>query len=233
MKNHKIKYYVITILFVLILISCNSNSTRNRIEKFETFLGKEKSNALNEKVKCFEIFIKDNFDSLSFEKGVEKYLKIIGKNEYLSYEWDFKNIDKKRITELFKKSGLDKELWIKPDTVYKDKHGITKKYYIDENDTLTITGEMLPITRGKPKSIDEIIEEEKEFYTFNYNSKFIKALDLIKDNDSLIIHYLDAKIGSGGDLDAKFIANELLYDKPEYSDYFTKRIIVIELFNTN
>ena len=143
----------------------------------------------------------------------------------------------KNICEL---SGLREEIWLERDTVFFEDDYVCYLYqYINEEDTFEMSNfeqtddgiEYFGIKRKNKRVLnrDSILEAEKNVITFNINGKFISALEKVKDSDSTIINYLDLKYASR-DLSPSFIARVILYDKPDFSDYFVKRIVVAELF---
>lgn len=65
--------------------------------------------------------------------------------------------------------------------------------------------------------------------SFNMEGDFMKGLDLIQASDSMVIEYLSSKEATTN-IPILAIVDGLLKGNVDYTDYFVKRIIVVELF---
>ena len=74
----------------------------------------------------------------------------------------------------------------------------------------------------KPDSNDSI-----KSLDVNQIGKYMRALYAIKDSDSLIKKYWD-KREAAGLMQKELIVNGILSSKPDFNDYFHKRIVVVE-----
>jgi len=223
----------IYIIFTIIFIGCTNQEKHEldpRIEKFESFLGKEESNALNELVKTFELFLEFNFDNSIIDSSYNDYLTKTLDYDFANITWIFDEELQERTYELFEKSGLSYQIYLKPIEVWKDDNTIKIKYlYIDKNDTVEGLASRSVHKSWNSFQVDSIINQEKELITYNRNGRFFRGLELIKEQDSTIIKYLDDK-NAMGDLAPSIVAGGLLAYNPNFSDYFLKRIIAVELY---
>ncbi len=215
---------------LIVLTACHNQNVDPRIETFESFLGEDNSELLSEKVKSFELFLKMNFNDLSIEKAYLKYLKSIEDGEFEYAYWKYDGTGYTEINKLIEESGLRREIWLKPDTVWIVDGKLYYEYtYFDSKDTFLTQGNSLFPEDDLIVNQDSIIKTEKQPSTFNINGKYIRGLELVKDNDSAIITYIDNKHALIN-VAPTIVAGELLYYKADFSDYFIKRIIAIELY---
>jgi hypothetical protein len=224
----------ITFFFILtFLISClnneNENVMKSKIKDFETFLGKEQSEAFTEKVNIFESFLKINFPNLSIKEAYKRYLQEIVNCEYLEKKWNYTGINRDKLDYFVETSGLRKEIYSKPDTVWIQNGNVRyRSYYIESGDTLSTSGGVFIVTDPSP-NFDSIICEIKNEMNFNIHGRFIRGLELIQGQDSTIIKYLDDKYAIAN-ISPSVISDALLYRNADFSNYFVKRIVVAELF---
>jgi len=221
---------IIFIFTLIIITACQNQKTDFRIEKFETFFGKDNSELLSKKVVSFEKFLKINFEDLNLEEAYLGYLNIIESGEFEKSHWKYGGTGYDEINQLIEKSELRREIWLRPDTVWIENGDIHYEYiYIDNKDTSFIKGNTLSPKYDLIENQDSIINIEKQLSTFNLNGRFIRGLELIKDSDSTLISYIDDK-HAATNIAPTIIAGGLLYHKADFSDYFIKRIVAIELY---
>ncbi len=76
----------------------------------------------------------------------------------------------------------------------------------------------------------EYVEEKKDSLTTYYSNgigKYMRALYEIKDHDTLIMDYFKRR-EIGGLMPNKIFVKGILHSKPDFHNYFHKRIVVIE-----
>ena len=212
------------------MTACQNQKRDSRIEKFENFLGKYNSELLSTKVDSFEKFLKINFKDLNLEEAYLEYLNIIESGEFEKTDWKYEGTGYAEINELIERSGFRKEVWLRPDTVWIENGDLHFEYvYIDKKDTSIIKGNSLSPKYDLIENQDSIINIEEQLTTFNINGRFMRGLELIKDSDSTLISYIEDK-QTMRDIAPSIIAGRLIYYKADFSDYFIKRIIAIELY---
>lgn len=212
------------------MTACQNQKRDSRIEKFENFLGKYNSELLSTKVDSFEKFLKINFKDLNLEEAYFEYLNIIESGEFEKTDWKYEGTGYAEINELIERSGFRKEVWLRPDTVWIENGDLHFEYvYIDKKDTSIIKGNSLSPKYDLIENQDSIINIEKQLTTFNINGRFMRGLEMIKDSDSTLISYIEDK-QIMRDIAPSIIAGRLIFYKADFSDYFIKRIIAIELY---
>jgi major membrane immunogen (membrane-anchored lipoprotein) len=220
----------IIILSLIVMTACQNQKRDSRIEKFENFLGKYNSELLSTKVDSFEKFLKINFKDLNLEEAYFEYLNIIESGEFEKTDWKYEGTGYAEINELIERSGFRKEVWLRPDTVWIENGDLHFEYvYIDKKDTSIIKGNSLSPKYDLIENQDSIINIEKQLTTFNINGRFMRGLEMIKDSDSTLISYIEDK-QIMRDIAPSIIAGRLIFYKADFSDYFIKRIIAIELY---
>ena len=114
-----------------------------------------------------------------------------------------------------------------PDSVWYD--GLIFKIKFPNSDFIN---EMLPLPGKRENSdIDSIITslENKPEFVLKEQSRFILALDSIKQSDSLISTYLEVK-ESLGDLTPFTLSIGLKHYLNDNNEYFAKRILMMDLY---
>ncbi len=215
---------------LIVLIACQNESSDSRIEKFENFLGKDNSELLSRKVSSFELFLNINFKDLSIEDAYIKYLQIIESGEFENTDWKYDGTGYAGINKMIENSRLRREIWLRPDTVWIENGELYCEYrYIDNKDTFLIRGNSLPPKYDLIENQDSIINIEKQLSVFNLNGKYFRGLELVKGTDSILISYIESK-HVVGNVAPTIVAGGILYYKADFSDYFVKRIIAVELY---
>jgi len=222
---------IVLVLFCFALTTGLNDLQNNRIKIFEEFIGADYTELLNLKAKSFERFLSVNYPSLPYKEACYSYLNTIRNGGHYEANWSYEGTNRKKIDSLFVSSGFQKEIRWSPDTVWWENGSVRMEYrYIDGCDTASIEdGEMWSPRFGSNPNIDSILEAVKQMSDFNPYGRYYRALDLIKSSDPTIINYLDAK-KAGGDIEPSLVAGGILHHNPDLSDYFIKRIIVVELY---
>jgi hypothetical protein len=238
----------ISFLVVIIFFSCTVQKDPDIIN-FEKRLGTESVETLNNLVSDFET----NY--------LKKYYKDVTADEaYLLFLKDIKNGDSvkqynyKKMYEMFKKSKLFSDIYLKVDSVWiaKDKTSDVMEedsiFELDISDPypkLIIRFKDQKLKSGyyyedhsyssddrsyfEKYSEEEIIQNGYLRRRFDYIGNYAMALNDIQDRGFVFKNFYKHKESSGG-FDMTILASGLLYDKADTSDYFIKRIIVLEIF---
>ena len=212
------------IIFILIpfLFACNNDKAR--IQKFEEHFGTEQSTVLTELVLEFEAQLKTFYGTNDLKKAYYDYFND-NKNEHFNFYKEFYDTYREKIIDVLKQAKIDEEIVKRPiDVEYEN--GKFLKHYVYDADTFQ---EEHLIIVPEIKNIDSVLQIEKKSVEFNMYSKYFQALNLIKEDDSTIIKYLDAKDAIGF-IPPSIFANAFLFDKVDIEDYFIKRIVFTEFY---
>ena len=221
----------LAIVFI-VLAFCTSPKTDPRIKKFEDYLGPEKVEVINTAVHLFDSVVTGLYKSPHINTSYQRFMADL-KNDRIKLRTLFNENELRKLHEHCKSSGLWNELHLEFRRVYvKDGDLFTEFAYIPlGSDTPVYTMESQQITpklKCDSLTIDSLVKEEKQTLWFNPSGKYMKAVDLIKDNDSTIIKYLDIKETSGSVL-PNLLAGGFIYSKADFNDYFIRRIFAVEL----
>ena len=77
------------------------------------------------------------------------------------------------------------------------------------------------------KHYDHIEQDSISVIDVNQTGKYMRALFAVREVDTLVTVYCD-KREAGGLMQNELIVNGILYYKPDFNNYFHKRIVVIE-----
>ncbi len=238
-------YILISFLLLGFSINCEK-STKNDIEDFNKFLGKEKAKALNEGIKSFDKFLVANYPNQNNQSDrTKEFLKKLSKSLSPDSSWIFTTKRNKEIIEQFESSELRKEIWIYGKESYDAKHNIYEivDYYKQDSlqslgDLKIIEDEIIPIQRPARRAIDstELARQEKELeeqynntLTTNVNGEFLYGLAKYANNDSIVQGYVEVKI-IAGDISPNIVASALLTQTQDFENPFIKRMIFVELY---
>lgn len=223
---------VIRILLIF-LVSCllsNNFIAAQQIQKFESSLGKKRTKAINEIVKDFEKYLNTNFSEKSLDANYQKYLEDFSNGE-ISREWRISDSKMKKYNklELFDKFGITRT-----DTVWYD--GTTVNYIWEDDDLIQ------SIILFNNANLDSIIYQTKNeiFIKMIVDGRFYIALETISSENPfveaslewryIIISMLEMKdenYHSAIKSQWQYLISLFLDAKPDFSDYFIRRIIAI------
>ena len=212
-------------IFVLIisLVSCNQTIEKNSssIETFEKILGEPETTYLNEIVSDLNNYLSLNYPD--HESRFKSYLVDIPELNLI----DFYRIDSIKLIRYGESNLFGQYMTIFPDSVWCD--GLTFKIKFPNADLIN---EILPLPeKGENSNIDSVITslENKPEFVLIERSNFILALDSIKQSDSLISTYLDAK-EEAGDLSPSTLSVGIKHYLNDNNEYFAKRILIMDLY---
>ncbi|TXE13802.1 hypothetical protein ES692_17820 [Psychroserpens burtonensis] len=211
-------------IFTILLLTF-SCSNKKDIAEFEKVLGKENSETLTFLVNDFETdFLKKWYPTLNTEKAYKKFLADLesGKTDFLE------NISKES-KEKFKQSDLRLEIYSYIDSVWVENEFLIKQRFEHKNSDGPVTYSIQTHSEFIPKHFDKdsLLLSQLNYRSLNYNGKYWKALDSIKERNDFIKEYYKFKIPMGF-LHSETIANMVSNSELDFSDYFIKRIIVTD-----
>ncbi|MFC0878872.1 hypothetical protein ACE01N_19910 [Saccharicrinis sp. FJH2] len=238
------KKIITTILIILIIHSCvDKKIPTYDLNGLNTFLGKEKSESLNETVSSFDSFLKMNFpEDSDFNSRAKSFLNYIIKNKTADNSWIIDTVETVKIFDNLEASGMRKEIFLYG---YEEKNYkmTCNAYYLLlhheslDNDKLFQENLEIPtINEGNMSSTDSIINIENEddtdfdsLVSFNIRGEFLHGLLKFSKNDTLIDQYADA-IYCAEDFSWPFIA-KVYYDIfPNLENSFYKRMLVGDFY---
>lgn len=238
----------IAFLVVVLFFSCSVNEKDAAIVNFEKKLGTESIETLNNLVADFETnYLKTYYKNIDIDEAYLLFLKDISKGDSV------KPYNYRKIYEMFTKSNLFSDIYLKVDSVWiaKDKNSdrvddSTEKFNEPEpypkliirfkDDNAFGSGyqyQEQSISAGDISFFEKYSEEEIiqiGYGTRRYDNlgKYAMALYDLQDRGAVFKKYYKARENSGG-LDMSLLAGGLLHDNANTSDYFIKRIIVLDV----
>lgn len=213
------KHFIIFV-FAFLLFSCNGDKKveNEQIKKFETSLGKTETKQLNDIINDFDSFLDKKYKNKNSESRLTQYLEEIAQwNNPEIWKIDDEKLKKYQTSNLFAKYDS-----IYPDSVWIEDDMINLKFR-----ELEAVQSIIPINNT---NMDSLVNELKQEPRLNQisPSKFLLALESIAQKDSQLVNYLDSK-EIAGNITLYLLANGLLHNHKNNSDYFTKRIFVMEM----
>lgn len=234
--------------FILILFlgsSCAENTDINNVFAFNKFLGKEKSEVLDEAVISFEKYLELNYKN---ENNNKKRIKLFLNEYVLKSEPDttklFTTKTNRVIVEKFEKSGLRKEIWLyhNEEKNYKPNYNIYEFFPYQEFETedSIATVNLIDLNNIEEDIIEidsvEYIKREKELVERMTNSlsrntfgDFLFGLTKFTSEDSFVHRYTKSRV-LGGNFSPHFIIPGLLKQDINLNDPFIKRIITVDFY---
>ena len=217
----------IKIFLILLLISSCSN--QKKITEFENILGYEESKTLTYLVEDFENnYLKKIYPNLKINKAYHSFLTDLEKNGGIPNP---ENISKENY-EKYKNSKLRLQIYGKPDSIWIEKGKIPtlkiKWKFLTKNEKFEFSlSESSPITLSNDNS-DSIITRAKNRTEINHYGSYNEALKTTAEELKFIKEYIEHR-DTFGDTNPSIFVNRLLTLKPNFTNYFIKRIIVLEL----
>jgi hypothetical protein len=244
-KNMKISINIITIiLFFSFSLNAQENN-KNRIKSFNNFLGKEKSEAMNDAIQSFDKFLEINYkNEKKNSKKIVLFLKELFPRAKFNSTKVFSTSENKAILQRWEKSGLRREIWIYMDEIEKyipnKNNNILELYPNQKPDSiypLNLT-ELLPIieelTMINTDSIkfvksEKIIKENINHLTTNILGDYLYGLTKFAGKYSLIQKYVETRLKANDITPLIFIPN-LLEKNTDFNNPFIKRMILVEFY---
>ena len=226
--------FINLIFIIYFILSCSS---KKDITEFENILGKENSKTLTYLVNDFESdYLSRQYPNLNTQKAYRKFLTDVlkGKNEY------WKQISKSS-KKHFEKSNLRLEIYSIPDSIWIEPNPQElnsnyenipmlkiKRKFLKPDGTFDYNISESFFRYKKSMNVDSIIESRKNWVHINYAGSYIKALNSISNKSQFLTEYLDMR-DKAGRIDQRQIADKMLKNKVDLSDYFIKRLIITEI----
>ncbi len=218
------------IIFLIVLFSCTSTTKDSRIEKFGRSLGKDKIEVVDKAVLYLDNYVTDKYKSEDLNSNYQSFLSDILEDK-IDWKEFYSNLELRNINELSQSVGLWNEIYLKFDSAYFQNGEIVTIYSYSPSDTadkIIIESSSLIMRQSDLLKIDSLIKDQETLLEYNPDGRYLKALELIKGNDSLIIHYLKQKeltgLFSHGMLAAGFIQ-----DRADFNDKLVRQIFAIEI----
>lgn len=214
---------------LLFIVSCQSDLEK-RIEIFENHIGEENAKGITEFVNEFENYLTEKYPNYIIDSAYYHFLSNI-QNDFknwqmigISEEWE------KKLKSTRGKTTFRNEIYLFTDSAWVENNEVKiRSAYYREKDTIRFeSGGILMRHSENVDSVLSFIKNEVGLLDFNLNGKYYTGLQKSKGNDTVIINYLDAKQAAGF-VSFPLFKQGFLYNKPNFSDYFHKRIFLIEL----
>jgi hypothetical protein len=174
--------------------------------------------------------LENNFSGNSKTEAYQKYLKVIVSGEAKSMSWNYDGMNREETNSQFESSGLREEIFLKPDSVWINTESLKINYCYNQEWVLNeFITESLLIGFDISQNPDSIIKAKYEERKFNPYGKYLTGLKMIENTNAFLTKYIQMK-ETAGDISKNILANELLKSNPDFSDYFIKRIIVVEFY---
>ncbi len=208
------------LIFVLIIVvsSCNSITKENRTPeaiKFEKILGKQKSKELTVLITSFEQLLEENYNTHNSEEALKAYINDINKSGEFGLIY---NEDKKQMSK-----NLRDEIWLKPDSCFIDENFIICNYSYKN-----ISFKVRNAFTDKPSQSSSVSEN----IIFNKRGLYFYGLKKVANKDMLVADYIN-NLEISGVISPSFLVGMLSAPKVDFSNYFIKRIIYIDIYMQN
>lgn len=219
MRNSLFYFLMLTV----ILVGCYERTSEAEIKRFEKELGQKTSLALTQVIEDFDKRIQNQYPDLSLKDAYEKYLNFIVDSSYqLSSRTVF--LSQLRKDSIFNcyDDRLVEEIWMKPDSVWIYKDLLFESYRGNKN------------PKGKKiwnriTNYDSLIYFKQNTGSFDYQGKYLKAIQSISNSNEIAKWYYDTKTAAGT-ISPHISAQLFLNSRVELDDYLVKQIIVIETY---
>ena len=214
------------IILLLLTINCSDNKLEKDTDTFKELVGKENIKTIDFLINDFEKnYLNREFPELKTNEAYKRFLIKISANERIDIsDFSLKGIDK------FTKSKLLLDIYEFPDTVWLDENLVVNMKFIDKledgTDNVRSGKAWKPIQEYHDK--DSIISSELNCRHLLYSGKYINALDSIKNGNKYIYDYVDTR-KLAGKISPTILANNMLKNDLDYSNYIIKSIILLEL----
>lgn len=245
---------IICSLVIVLFYSCQPTNIDSDIVEFEKELGEKNVATINLLLEDFEQnYLKVHYKNQSLDSAYYNFLVDIKKGNSLK---EYPN--HKKMYSLFSNSDLYSEIYSKPDSVWiaRDKHSDIANLTKDDKVVMKLNCDKeYPKLIKRYKSFNQSGKVEYDFETENNCSgfndyekfsdeeiimkalkqlqpnnlgKYTKALYNLQDRGTVFKKFQKIK-ESAGFIDHSNIAFGLVYYKADMSDYFIRRIILLEI----
>jgi hypothetical protein len=241
---------IIILTFGLLFQSCERRSINKDIQLFESKLSAENLKILNELVKEFDNYLETIFPlESSLDSSYKQFLMMTClPDSWVEHESD--SMFYQKLNEIYSSSNLEREIVLKPETIKlsEDESSLLRifKYNNIQKGLIEIIQDTFRLPPN-PKNIDltqidfsVFLEKKNQLKLFNVFGEFFQGLNNIENKNDFIESYLVNKSNVlnytgrnryNGFTNFSMIACGLINSNVDLTDYFIKRIIIIELLN--
>ena len=202
-------------------------------KEFEKTLGKENVETLNSLIEDFETkTLKNEYPNLKTENAYKAFLKDILKYNYSLLE-----------NRIFPESKLKLNIYCVPDSTWVKerelssgkKSRMNKTKYITKYKCLNPKGKVIYsgsayFYNNERKKALKLVENQKDDVQINFNSIYLKALEETPNKSKFVEYYLENIKMTGDPVHPFLMSNYILKNDIDINDYFTKRLIFINIF---
>ena len=196
--------------------------------EFEKTLGKENVETLNSLIENFETkILKNEYPKLKTENAYKEFLKELLKYNYSLLE-----------NKIFPESKLKLNIYCVSDSTWIEERELssgkksvmikTKYKCLDPNGKVIYSSSTAYCCDDKNKTL-KLVEEQKEDVQINMIGNYLKALEEIPNKSKFVEYYLK-NIKMAGRIRPFWMSQYILKNDIDINDYFTKRLIFINMF---
>jgi len=250
LKRNMHKKTIVILTLIFLMQSCALEKNKNDIVKFESTFSNKNIGILNKLVLDFDRYLlarfpKNNSLDSSYKVFLTRECKP-GNYKYLKSD----SIFFANLRDQYKNSDLEKEIVFVPEsiTLINDKKSLLKIYiYKDQKQEEVKTIRDTFLLPPNPNNIDleqidwyDFLEKKSTLRLFNVFGEYYRGLEKVKNRNKFLESYLYSKyqvleesghLRFSGFTDFRFEACALINNDEDLTDYFVKRIILIELLN--
>lgn len=211
-------------LAILLFLNCNSSKKSALISDFETSLGEKNSKDLTKFIDDFEReVLSTNYQSGNLSKGYRMFAESCNQMD----AGEALSIIRPTFNE-FRQSQIWNEIFAQVDSIWIGKYEQldARVIYNSENGPLQIGKTGYPFR--KISNIDSLKQAILKWQVWNYRGKYFKALGKVKNTNSFIREYYEVK-ATVGEISSTLFCGMIIKHKPNFNNYFVKRIIAVEL----
>lgn len=216
-----------SILLLIVMVSCKGykSNSLNNVQTFTQQLGEQESEYLNQLVKSFEAHLDSIYKDQKLDVQYEEYLNDLAKNN-CRVVWkpdSFLLAQVKRDSKLLGRYDY-------PDSVA---YNPLTSFTTFNNGKISSMIDYLPLNSEKEirytnSQVDSIIVGLKNELVYHGEGTFFSALDSINPQSSFIKTYLKEVENPMSGLGICTLSWGLLHNHVNLTDYFIKRMIVVE-----
>jgi hypothetical protein len=198
-------------------------------KEFEKILGKENVETLNSLIENFETkTLKNKYPNLKTENAYKEFLKDILKYNYSLLE-----------NKIFPESKLKLNIYCISDSTWVEERELssgkksemvkTKYKCLNPNGKVIYSSSISYCCNEKSKTLKHV-ENQKEDVQINFNSIYLKALEEIPNKSKFVEYYLENIKMTADPIHPFWMSQYILKNDIDINDYFTKRLIFINMF---
>tara|TARA_B110000967_G_scaffold74654_1_gene77208 strand:+ start:133 stop:798 length:666 start_codon:yes stop_codon:yes gene_type:complete len=198
-------------------------------KEFEKTLGKENVETLNSLIENFETkTLKNKYPNLKTENAYKEFLKDILKYNYSLLE-----------NKIFPESKLKLNIYCVSDSTWVEERELssgkksemikTKYKCLNRNGKVIYSSSISYCCNEKSKTLKHV-ENQKEDVQINFNSIYLKALEEIPNKSKFVEYYLENIKMTADPIHPFWMSQYILKNDIDINDYFTKRLIFINMF---